>query len=154
MNTETFEIREVTNEELALLNRDKPNLWVPIENKEFARVLRKLSKKERKVVMSQVEQARQVKAHVIEQEGLRKEVEQEHTILCGLLVDAVSALGCILVDFQDAAPMSADDAVSRLALANKKAKQTVDAIHPVFRELSIAYEQRQEAIALIERMEK
>jgi len=80
MNTETFEIREVTDEELALLNRDKSNLWVPIEDKQFASVLRRLSKKERKCVMSQIEQARLapkqagLAAHVIAREAVVEEL--------------------------------------------------------------------------------
>ena len=54
MNTETGEIRELTDEQLAILNGEKPNLWVPIQDKELERVLRKLSKKERKVVMARI----------------------------------------------------------------------------------------------------
>lgn len=56
MNTETGEIRLLTDEQITLLNKEKPNLWVPID-KELERVLRKLSKKERKIVMARIKSA-------------------------------------------------------------------------------------------------
>lgn len=59
MNTETGEIKQITYEEMMRLNSAKPNLWVPITDPELERVLRKLSKKERKVVMRHIEAARQ-----------------------------------------------------------------------------------------------
>ena len=103
MNTETGEIRRLNDEQLAILNGKKPGLWVPIQDRELERILRKLSKRERKIVMAHVKPTHALadyqtaltdepaKPEPIEDVGEPTAFEKEYGEIAGLLRNRASA---------------------------------------------------------------